>query len=84
MNTLTVNEQVNITQLGFKKNLTAYPRRMEFRGSVYEFLDAGLRCLVRSGDHLAEIITMTDGNEQFRLRSDNRGGNWTLLNIVSA
>ena len=84
MNNLTVNEQVNITQLGFKKNLAACPRRMEFRGSVYEFLDAGLRCLVRSGDHLAEIITMTDGNAQFRLRSDNRGGNWTLLNIVSA
>lgn len=84
MSNVTVNEQVNVTQLGFKKNLTAYPRRMEFRGSVYEFLDAGLRCLVRSGDHLAEIITLTDGNEQFRLRSDNRGGNWTLLNIVSA
>jgi hypothetical protein len=56
---------------------------MEFRGTIYEFLDAGLRCLVRTGSHVAEIITMTDGQAQFQLRSDNQGGNWTLLSIVS-
>ncbi len=83
MNSITVNEQVIITQIGFKKNLTAYPRRMEFRGSVYEFLDAGLRCLVQRGDKLAEIITMTDGQSQFKLRSDNHGGNWTLVSIAT-
>lgn len=83
MNRITINEQVAITQMGFKKNLAAYPRRMEFRGTVYEFLDAGLRCLVRSGDRLAEIITMTDGRSEFQLRSDNHGGNWTLVSILS-
>lgn len=83
MNRITVNEQVAVTQLGFKKNLAAYPRQMEFRGTVYEFLDAGLRCLVRTGSHVAEIITLTDGISQFQLRSDNRGGNWTLLSILS-
>lgn len=83
MNRITINEQVAITQIGFKKNLTPYPRRMEFRGTIYEFLDAGLRCLVQSGNHAAEIITMTDGQRQFQLRSDNRGGNWTLLSIFS-
>lgn len=83
MKSVAINEQVAITQVGFKKNLSAYPRRMEFRGSVYEFIDAGLRCLVRTGDHIAEIITLTDGSAQFRLRSDNRGGDWTLLSIIS-
>ncbi len=83
MNRVSINEQVAVTQMGFKKNLAAYPRRMEFRGTVYEFLDAGLRCLVRSGDRLAEIITMTDGTSQFQLRSDNHGGNWTLVSIAS-
>jgi len=81
MSQITINEQVAITQMGFKKNLAAYPRRMEFRGTIYEFLDAGLRCLVTSGAHAAEIITMTDGQRHFRLRSDNHGGNWTLLSI---
>ena len=83
MNRIAINEQVAITQMGFKKNLSAYPRRMEFRGTIYEFLDAGLRCLVSTGNHVAEIITMTDGKSQYQLRSDNRGGNWTLVSIMS-
>lgn len=83
MNRITVNEQVAITKIGFKKNLSAYPRRMEFRGTIYDFLDAGLRCLVSSGGHVAEILTMTDGSRQFQLRSDNNGGNWTLVSIMS-
>lgn len=83
MNRININEQVAITQMGFKKNLAAYPRRMEFRGTIYEFLDAGLRCLVHTGGRVAEIITMTDGDKQFQLRSDNHGGNWTLVSILS-
>ena len=83
MNRITINEEIAVTKMGFKKDLSAYPRRMEFRGTIYEFLDAGLRCLVRSGENLAEIITMTDGQSQYRLRSDNHGGNWTLLSIIS-
>lgn len=82
MNRVTVNEQVAITQMGFKKNLSAYPRRMEFRGTIYEFLDAGLRCLVKAGNHMTEIVTMTDGKSQYQLRSDNNGGNWTLVSIM--
>lgn len=81
MKSVAINEQVAVTQVGFKKNLSAYPRRMEFRGSVYEFIDAGIRCLVRRGSQLSEIITLTDGRSEFRLRSDNRGGDWTLLSI---
>lgn len=83
MSRITINEQVAITQMGFKKNLTAYPRRMEFQGTIYEFLDAGLRCLVRTGSQVAEILTMTDGHRQYQLRTDNKGGNWTLLSIAS-
>ncbi len=83
MNRVTINEQVAITNMGFKKNLSAYPRRMEFRGTVYEFIDAGLSCLIRSGEQIAQIMTMSDGRCFYRLRSDNHGGNWTLLSIMS-
>jgi hypothetical protein len=83
MNRITINEEIAVTKMGFKKDLAAYPRRMEFRGSIYEFVDAGVRCIVRSGDRLAEIITMSDGQSLYRLRSDNHGGNWTLLSIMS-
>lgn len=78
-----INEQVNVTAIGFRKNLVAYPRRMEFRGVTYNFIDAGIRCLVRRGSAIAEIITLTDGIANYLLRTDNIGGGWTLLGIVA-
>ena len=83
MKKLEVNEQVIVTSLGFRKNLVAYPRRIEFRGSSYSFIDAGLRCLIRQGEKIAEVITLSDGVSDYRLRSDNCGTNWTLLSIAS-
>jgi hypothetical protein len=82
MNKVTINEQVLVTVMGFKKDLAAYPRRIEYQGATYDFLDAGLRCLIRHGGRIAEIVTLSDGRADFRLRSDNRGGNWTLLSIT--
>ncbi len=84
MSRVTINENVAITELGFKKDLSTFPRRMEFRGAVYDFIDAGLSCLIRSGEHMAQVITLTDGRSQYRLRSDNHGGTWTLLSISVA
>lgn len=83
MNRVTVNQEVSVIRMGFKKSLAAYPRRIEFQGNVYDFVDAGVRCLVRKGSSLSEIVTMSDGNAYFRMRSDNHGGNWTLLSIFS-
>jgi len=56
---------------------------MEFQGKVYDFIDSGLSCLIRMGDRASEIITISDGSSLYRLRSDNHGGNWTLLSIAS-
>lgn len=83
MNQTTINEKVAVTVMGFKKNLAAYPRRMEFRGAIYDFIDAGLRCLVKSGNQVTEVLTLSDGHAYYRLRSDNHGGNWTLVSIES-
>jgi len=82
MNKVNINERVNVTVLGFRKNLVAYPRRMEFRGVTYDFIDAGLRCLVRHGEKIAEVLTLSDGMTNYHLRTDDRGGNWTLLSIA--
>lgn len=81
MRNITINKQVQVTALGFKKNLSAYPRQIEFEGRVYDFVDAGLSCLVKRGDQLSQILTLSDGRSQFRLRSDNYGGLWTLLSM---
>lgn len=79
--TNTLNEQIAVTSFGFKTNLAPYPRRIEVRGAVYEFIDAGLRCLVRRGEHACEVLTMSDGHQSFRLRRD--GSAWTLLSITA-
>ena len=76
-----INKEVNVTAVGFKKNLSAYPRAMEFDGKTYSFVDAGLSCIVRHGERLSQILTLSDGVAEFRLRSDNRGGIWTLLSM---
>lgn len=84
MNRTTINELVAVTQMGFKKDLSTYPRQMEFRGRVYDFIDSGLSCLVRSGERVAQVITLSDGASLYRLRSDNHGGHWTLLSITAS
>ncbi|NTW62205.1 hypothetical protein HGB25_02240 [Candidatus Saccharibacteria bacterium] len=83
MSQTKINERVTVTSMGFRKNLATYPRRIEFRGATYNFIDAGLRCLVRHGERIAEVVTLSDGNANYHLRSDNNGGNWTLLSIAS-
>ncbi len=80
-NTFTINSPVDVTAMGFGRDLRAYPRRIEFEGKSYSFIDAGLRTVIKSGERTRQILTMTDGAEEFCLRSDNHGGSWTLLSI---
>ena len=75
----TINTPVDVTAIGFGRGMRAYPRRIEFEGSTYDFIDAGLRTVIRSGERIAQIFTMTDGKQDYRLKSD--GSNWTLLSI---
>lgn len=82
MKRIDINEHVNVTALGFRKDLASYPRRMEFRGDTYDFIDSGIRCLVRRGGVIAEILTLTDGIAEYMLKTDNKNGGWTLLGIV--
>lgn len=77
----SINQQVFISAMGFKKDLEAYPRRMEFDGRTYNFIDSGLRCIVRSGERITQVLTMSDGSRMFRLRSDSKEGIWTLVSI---
>ena len=78
-----INKTVTVTSVGFNQDLSVVPRQIEFDGTVYDFVDKGLACIIRRGDRLSRILTMTDGRRQFRLRSDNRSGLWTLLSIAA-
>lgn len=83
MSKVEINERVFVTSMGFRKNMAIYPRRIEFNGITYHFIDAGLRCLVRQGERIAEVFTMSDGVSEYHLKSEDNGGNWTLLSIAS-
>lgn len=79
--TQSINTPVDITAMGFGRDLRAIPRRMEYQGRSISFVDSGLRTVIKKGERIAQILTMTDGEQNFRLRSDNHGGSWTLLSI---
>jgi hypothetical protein len=77
---ITINSPVDVTALGFGRNMRTYPRRIEFQGATYDFVDSGLRTVIKSGERIAQIFTMTDGANDYCLRSD--GGGWTLLSMT--
>ncbi|OGL21907.1 hypothetical protein A2707_00950 [Candidatus Saccharibacteria bacterium RIFCSPHIGHO2_01_FULL_45_15] len=77
----TINTPVAITAMGFGRDMRAIPRRMEYAGRTYDFVDNGLRTVIRSGERMAQVLTMSDGQSDIRLRSDNHGGSWTLVSI---
>jgi hypothetical protein len=76
----SINSPVDITVLGFGRNLRTFPKRMEFGGTTYDFIDAGLRTIIHSDGHVSQVFTMTDGAHDYRLR--NKGGIWTLLGMT--
>lgn len=78
----TINRPVAITALGFSRDMRVTPRRIELDGRSYTFVDEGIRTRVKRNGQLSQILTMSDGERMFRLRSDGRGGNWTLLGIT--
>lgn len=82
MSSSIINRPVVVTAVTFGRGTRAYPRRIECDGTSYRFIDNGLRAVVKTGSKIAEILTMTDGENDFYLRREGGGGNWTLLKIA--
>ena len=74
-----INSPVSITALGFGRNMRAYPRRMEWAGKIYQFIDQGICVTSRRGETITNTLTMTDGSHSFCLRSV--GAEWTLVSV---
>lgn len=86
MNTLErliVNKEVTVTSLYFRpgRDIKGYPKRMEYEGREYTFLESGLRCLIKKGQQLFEIFEMTDGAWNYRLKFDTGAHIWTLIGM---
>jgi len=80
---ITINEEVSVPEVYFnraERQLKSFPRRMEFAGREYTFMD-GLRLLVHKGAQLLEIFDMTDGQRDYRLTFDTSDRSWTLIDM---
>jgi hypothetical protein len=79
-----VNSEVEVTAWFFRaeprsRRLKSFPKRMTWGGRDYNFIEDGLRYLVRTGQQLVELFDMSDGQATYRLRQD--GDRWTLLGV---
>ncbi len=75
----SINSPVSITVIGFGRDMQPIPRKMEWAGKTYQFIDRGIRVVTRRGESIMSTVTMSDGNQSFCLRQ--AGGMWTLLSV---
>lgn len=78
-----INQEVAVTSVYFRpgRHLKGFPKRMEYEGREYTFLESGLRYLVRQGQKLIEIFDVTDGSQDYRLSFDSSAYRWTLIGV---
>lgn len=86
MSRVTINKEVAVTAVYFKggPRLTSFPKRMEFNGREYMFLESGLRYLIQKGQQLVQVFDMSDGNINYRLKHDTSQDLWTLVDITQS
>lgn len=82
MNRLTINKEVAITAVYFRRQLQTVPKRMEFDGNIYDFAESGLQYLVKRGEQMVRLFDMSDGAATYRLKRDDSQNSWTLLSIT--
>ncbi|HEX8182162.1 MAG TPA: hypothetical protein VF575_01010 [Candidatus Saccharimonadales bacterium] len=82
-NARVINKEVNVTSVYFRpgRHLKGFPKRMEYEGREYTFVESGLRYLVQKGQQLFEIFDMTDGAQDYRLKFDTDAHVWTLIGV---
>ena len=81
-NRIAIEKEVIVPEVYFKNEgqLKTFPRRMEFEGHEYTFMD-GLRYLVQKGQQLVQVFDMTDGLRDYRLQFDSAERSWTLVDM---
>ena len=77
--TNSINSPVSVTAMAFGRDMQPIPKRMEWAGRTYQFIDRGIRVVSRRGESIMSTVTMSDGSQSFCLRQ--AGGMWTLLSV---
>lgn len=86
VSTQKINQEVNVTALYFrnKEHLKSFPKRMEFEGHEYVFIESGLQYQIKNNDQEMRLFDMTDGAADYRLKLDLRQLTWTLVSVSRA
>lgn len=76
-----MNQEVNVISYYFTggEQYRFFPRVIEFEGRQLNFVENGLRCLVKKGQELVQIFNMTDGLSLYRLSFEPGSRTWKLL-----
>ena len=77
--TNSINSPVSVTAMAFGRDMQPIPKRMEWAGRTYQFIDRGIRVVSRRGESSMSTVTMSDGSQSFCLRQT--GSAWTLLSV---
>ena len=80
MTKLECNTPINVSAFWFDRHCETVPKRIEFEGHSYTFVDSGLRYHIKRGANIICLFDLTDGESLFRLRRDNNSA-WNLLSI---
>lgn len=75
-------KEISVTSFYFAQGSTqkSFPRRIEDeQGRQLNFLENGLRVMVKKGQELVEIFNMTDGQNLYRLSFEHENNSWKLL-----
>ena len=78
--------EIEITSVYFKnssKGIESYPKSMVYEGREYNFIEEGLRYLIKTKDRLVRLFDVSDGQMLYRLRLDDHN-HWTLIGIKGA
>lgn len=84
-NKIAINKEITVTALYFRNNkdFLTFPKRIEYDGETYTFIESGFQYLVTQGKKIIRIFDMTDGKYNYRLSFDPERINWTLVNITT-
>ena len=79
----SINKEVSVTSVYFRpgRSVKGFPKRMEYEGREYTFIESGLRYLIQKGQQFIEIFDMTDGTRDYRLKFNNEDHIWTLVGV---
>lgn len=75
-----MSKEVEVTSFYFANGSTSrcYPLSIKVDDQQISFLKDGLRCLVRKGQEVLQVFSMSDGEQLYRLIFEPTHGTWHL------